>query len=44
MNARGWHEKPGIEVRSGRWQDVLPELEAEGAQFDGECSSLPWPS
>ncbi|KAK9915910.1 hypothetical protein WJX75_005882 [Coccomyxa subellipsoidea] len=28
----GWHQRPGVRILFGRWQDVLPQL---GAQFDG---------
>ena len=31
----GWFERSGVRVLSGRWQDVLPVLLAEGTRFDG---------
>lgn len=35
MMESGWDKLPGVEIRAGRWQDVVPQLEAEGYQFDG---------
>ena len=35
MRAEGWYDKPGVEVVAGKWQDVLPQLTANGAAFDG---------
>ena len=34
MTESGWREKEGVEVHEGRWQDVVPELLAEGVMFD----------
>lgn len=34
MKRRGWHEKPGVRIHEGRWQDVLPGLVAAGEMFD----------
>ena len=34
MKAKGWHEKPGVVVHEGRWQDILPKLVFEGQTFD----------
>lgn len=34
MKARGWHEKTGVLVHEGRWQDILPKLVSEGQTFD----------
>lgn len=34
MKRRGWHEKPGVKIHEGRWQDILPNLVGEGEQFD----------
>ncbi|PKY01334.1 putative arginine N-methyltransferase [Aspergillus campestris IBT 28561] len=34
MKRRGWHQKPGVRIHEGRWQDVLPALVAEGEMFD----------
>jgi protein arginine N-methyltransferase 2 len=34
MRSKGWHEKPGVVIHEGRWQDVLPKLVQEGATFD----------
>ncbi|GJP38237.1 hypothetical protein CLOM_g22703 [Closterium sp. NIES-68] len=31
MRGEGWHEKEGVRVVEGRWQDVLPQL----GQYDG---------
>ena len=29
----GWHERPGVTLLAGRWQDLLPGLLASGAVF-----------
>lgn len=34
MKHNGWHEKPGVKIHEGRWQDILPSLVAEGETFD----------
>ncbi|KAL5360690.1 S-adenosyl-L-methionine-dependent methyltransferase [Aspergillus floccosus] len=34
MKRKGWHEKPGVKIHEGRWQDILPALVAEGEMFD----------
>lgn len=34
MKRKGWHEKPGVKIHEGRWQDILPALVGEGEQFD----------
>ncbi|PYH43143.1 protein-arginine N5-methyltransferase [Aspergillus saccharolyticus JOP 1030-1] len=34
MKRKGWHERPGVVIHEGRWQDVLPALVAEGEMFD----------
>ncbi|KIW45202.1 uncharacterized protein PV06_03604 [Exophiala oligosperma] len=34
MESKGWMSKTGVEVHRGRWQDVLPELAADGETFD----------
>lgn len=34
MKSKGWHEKEGVTVHEGRWQDILPKLAAEGVMFD----------
>lgn len=34
MKQKGWHEKPGVVIHEGRWQDILPTLVAEGVMFD----------
>ncbi|KAL4917144.1 S-adenosyl-L-methionine-dependent methyltransferase [Aspergillus aurantiobrunneus] len=34
MKRKGWHEKPGVRIHEGKWQDVLPNLVAEGEMFD----------
>ncbi|KIW15971.1 hypothetical protein PV08_06021 [Exophiala spinifera] len=34
MESKGWMSKTGVEVHRGRWQDVLPELVADGETFD----------
>jgi type IV protein arginine methyltransferase len=30
----GWHEKPGVVIHEGRWQDVLPRLIQENVMLD----------
>ncbi|KAL2807647.1 S-adenosyl-L-methionine-dependent methyltransferase [Aspergillus granulosus] len=34
MKRKGWHEKSGVVIHEGRWQDVLPNLVAQGEMFD----------
>jgi protein arginine N-methyltransferase 2 len=34
MKEEGWHEKPGVVVHEGRWQDVVDDLVAKGELFD----------
>jgi type IV protein arginine methyltransferase len=34
MKEKGWHEKPGVVIHEGRWQDILPKLVEEGEMFD----------
>jgi type IV protein arginine methyltransferase len=34
LKTKGWLEKPGVTVHSGKWQDVLPALVGEGHVFD----------
>ena len=34
MKRKGWHEKPGVKIHEGRWQDVLPALVLENETFD----------
>ena len=34
MLAENWDQKPGVRICFGRWQDVLPQLIAEGVQLD----------
>ncbi|GAD99232.1 arginine N-methyltransferase (Rmt2), putative [Paecilomyces variotii No. 5] len=34
MKRKGWHEKPGVQIHQGRWQDVLPKLVEQGETFD----------
>ncbi|KAL2431069.1 Protein arginine N-methyltransferase 2 [Exophiala dermatitidis] len=34
MKSKGWMDKPNVTVHSGKWQDVLPQLVAEGETFD----------
>ncbi|KAG1679254.1 hypothetical protein FOA52_009283 [Chlamydomonas sp. UWO 241] len=33
--AKGWGTRPGVRLMFGRWQEVLPQLLAEGVQLDG---------
>lgn len=34
MKRKGWHEKPGVQIHEGRWQDILPGLVEQGEMFD----------
>ncbi|KKK13427.1 hypothetical protein ARAM_000889 [Aspergillus rambellii] len=34
MKRKGWHEKPGVTIHEGRWQDIVPGLVAQGEMFD----------
>ena len=34
MRAKGWHEKSGVVIHEGKWQDVLPQLVTEEQVFD----------
>lgn len=34
MKRKGWHEKPGVQIHEGRWQDILPGLVGEEEMFD----------
>ncbi|QKX58904.1 uncharacterized protein TRUGW13939_06032 [Talaromyces rugulosus] len=34
MKSKGWHEKPGVVIHEGRWQDILPTLVGEGVMFE----------
>ncbi|PGH06837.1 hypothetical protein AJ80_08110 [Polytolypa hystricis UAMH7299] len=34
MKRKGWHEKPGVVIHEGRWQDVLPKLIEAGETFN----------
>lgn len=34
MRAKGWFDKPGVTIHSGKWQDILPALVGEGLVFD----------
>lgn len=34
MKTKGWHEKNGVTVHDGKWQDVLPKLLAQEKTFD----------
>ncbi|KAL1311522.1 hypothetical protein AAFC00_001643 [Neodothiora populina] len=34
MREDGWHEKPGVTVHEGRWQDVVPRLVEQNEVFD----------
>lgn len=34
MKQKGWHEKPGVVIHEGRWQDILPKLVEDGEMFD----------
>ena len=35
MKSKGWHDKVGVVIHEGQWQDVLPRLAGEGLTFDG---------
>lgn len=35
MREQGWHEKPGVVIHEGKWQDILPQLASDGQMFDG---------
>merc|ERR1711957_911300 len=35
MKQDGWLDKRGVDVRFGRWQDVVGDLREEGMEFDG---------
>jgi protein arginine N-methyltransferase 2 len=35
MREQGWHEKPGVVIHEGKWQDILPQLASHGQMFDG---------
>lgn len=34
MKRKRWHEKPGVQIHEGRWQDILPVLVEQGVTFD----------
>ncbi|KAI4677418.1 uncharacterized protein J4E84_009103 [Alternaria hordeiaustralica] len=34
MKEQGWHEKPGVVIHEGRWQDIVPGLVEKGELFD----------
>lgn len=34
MKEQGWHEKPGVVIHEGRWQDIVPGLVEKGDLFD----------
>ncbi|EEP76116.1 conserved hypothetical protein [Uncinocarpus reesii 1704] len=34
MKRKGWHEKPGVVIHQGKWQEIVPELINEGQTFD----------
>lgn len=34
LKQKGWFDKPGVTVHTGKWQDVLPTLVGEGYVFD----------
>ena len=34
MQTNGWLEKPNVVVHGGKWQQILPQLAAEGETFD----------
>lgn len=34
MQSKGWTAKDGVVVHPGKWQDILPQLVAEGKEFD----------
>lgn len=35
MRTQGWHEKPGVVIHEGKWQDIIPQLANHGQMFDG---------
>ncbi len=35
MKEEGWLDKPNVDCHFGKWQDIMPKLEREGAMFDG---------
>ncbi|CAO2654288.1 Nn.00g110210.m01.CDS01 [Neocucurbitaria sp. VM-36] len=34
MKEQKWHEKPGVVIHEGRWQDIVPGLVEKGELFD----------
>ncbi len=34
MKEQGWHEKSGVVIHEGRWQDIVPGLMEKGEMFD----------
>lgn len=34
MKDQGWHERPGVVIHEGRWQDIVPGLVEKGDLFD----------
>lgn len=34
MENQGWDKKPGVTIHPGKWQDILPQLMADGQMFD----------
>lgn len=34
MERKGWMAKPNVVVHRGKWQDILPQLTAQGEDFD----------
>ncbi|KAF1848427.1 arginine N-methyltransferase 2 [Cucurbitaria berberidis CBS 394.84] len=34
LKEQGWHEKPGVVIHEGRWQDIVPGLVEKGELFD----------
>lgn len=34
MRRMGWHEKPGVVIHEGKWQEILPKLVEENETFD----------
>ncbi|KAF2240583.1 arginine N-methyltransferase 2 [Trematosphaeria pertusa] len=34
MKEKGWHDKPGIVIHEGRWQDIVPGLMERGELYD----------
>ncbi|KAL5333915.1 S-adenosyl-L-methionine-dependent methyltransferase [Aspergillus crustosus] len=34
MKRKGWHNKPGVQIHEGKWQDIIPNLVAESVIFD----------